>query len=400
MSTAWRQSKALVLVAALTAMAITILNLAPLAALAIGSLRSEEQWGLGAFRSLGTALDFAPVMLNSWAFALGTTAVSLVLGVSLAFLTSRTDLPATGFVRGSVLAAFVSPPWLLAMAYVFLASPNAGLINQIADAWFGVKPLNVQSLGGMIAVSSLFLFSFVFLVTEGALSQIDGSFEEAARAAGAGLLRTALRVTLPLIAPTLIAASVFSLIIAWGLFAIPAILGMPARVYVFSTQLYLLLSTFPPKYETAAALGMVFAMISLLLGAGLTFARRSLPVSRFAVVAGKGRRPATAKLGYWRPIAVAYVSLLIFLAVLLPFTVVAYMALVPNLFGEFDLSRLSLANFSYLFFDYGSLGRVTLNSLMLAGGESVLVLAVAMAATYLVQRTAWPVGRFSLCRST
>jgi iron(III) transport system permease protein len=232
---AGRRHGGLVALAGVTAAAIALLNGLPLAALAVGSLRSGGRWSLDAFAELARAMDLGPVMFNSWVFALGATALSLVLGVTLAFVTQRTDLRGAGFVRACVLANFVSPPWLLAMAYVFLASPNAGALNLLADAIAGVKPFNVQSLGGMVFVSALFLFSFVFLVTEGAIAQIDASFEEAARVAGAGVVRTALTVTLPLIAPALVAAAVFSLIIAWGLFAIPAILGMPARVYVFST---------------------------------------------------------------------------------------------------------------------------------------------------------------------
>ncbi|MFX6998527.1 hypothetical protein ABTI04_19190, partial [Acinetobacter baumannii] len=86
--------------------------------------------------------------------------LSLVLGVALAVLVARTDLPGKGLVRFTALFAFVSPPWLTAMAYVFLASPNAGYLNLAIEALIGVKPLNIHSMAGMIYVSSLFLYAY------------------------------------------------------------------------------------------------------------------------------------------------------------------------------------------------------------------------------------------------
>jgi ABC-type molybdate transport system permease subunit len=108
------------------------------------------------------------------------------------------------------------------MAYVFLASPNAGTLNVWLDALFGVKPFNVHTMTGMIFVSALFLYSFVFLAVEGALATIDSGYEEAARVAGASRWTVVRRVTLPLITPSLAAAGVL-VRHRLGLFATPAI---------------------------------------------------------------------------------------------------------------------------------------------------------------------------------
>jgi iron(III) transport system permease protein len=153
------------------------------------------------------------------------------------------------------------------------------------------------------------------------------------------------------------------------------------------------LNAFPAKYEVAAALGMVFTAISLVLGLALTFTRTALPAGRFAVVGGKGHKPAPVKLGRWRWAVGGFVATLVVLSVVLPYAVIAWMALTPNLFSAFSLSGLSLANFAYLFGEYGSLARIAGNSLALAAGESATVLAIAASAAYFVHRTRWRVGR-------
>src|SRR5262249_31179613 len=141
---------------------------------------------------------------------------------------------------------------------------------------------DVQSMTGMIFVTALFLYSFVFLTVEAALSSVDGSFEEAARVSGARAFTVVRTVTLPLVAPAIVSAIAFSVIIAWGLFAVPAILGMPSRIYVFATQLYLFLSAFPPRLELAAAMGVIFVVIAMVL-AILVWAIRGRRRRTFAV---------------------------------------------------------------------------------------------------------------------
>ena len=240
---------------AVTAAALLVLTVYPMIWLLIGSLREKGGgFGLSNFLQLTSGLSSANVLLNSWIYAFGSAGVATVIGVVLAVLVARTDVPFKRVARLSAILAFVSPPWLTAMAYVYIASPNAGFVNQLLSSLAGVRPFDVQSMAGMIFVTALFLYSFVFLTVEAALASVDGSFEEAARVSGARPLRVMRTVTLPLVAPAIVSATAFSIIIAWGLFAVPAILGMPARIYVFSTQLYLFLSAFPPRLELAAAL--------------------------------------------------------------------------------------------------------------------------------------------------
>lgn len=370
--------------------ALALINLLPLGFLAYGSLKTRDGLGLGRYAELFERFSFTAVLGNSWIYAGGTALLSMFLGVSLAVLVARTDLPGKRALRLVTTLAFVSPPWLTAMAYVFLASPNAGLINQLFFAVLGVKPLDVQTMTGMIVVSALFLYAFVFLTVEAALMAVDGAYEEAARIAGASRAGVIFRVTLPLVRPALISAGVFCLIIAWGLFATPAILGLPSRIYVFATQLYLFLNAFPPRLELAAAMGMIFCLSALALGLVLWLVRRPGARGRFAVIAGKGRRPALLPLGPMKAPALAFAWALSILAVLLPYLVIGFMSLNTAWYGEFSLERLSLRNYAYVLFEYSNTPVIIGNSLKLALSESVFVLALALAIAYLAERSRLP----------
>lgn len=385
---AWRRSPLPLF--AIVAAALAVLTVYPMVWLLIGSLRTKTGYGLTNFTDLNDKFTFANTLVNSWVFALGSAGLAMAIGVTLAVLVARTDMPFKRFARLTAILSFVSPPWLTAMAYVYVASPNAGILNQMIFAVAGFKPFDVQSMGGMIFVTSLFLYSFVFVTVEAALASVDGSFEEAARVSGAKPFVVVRTVTLPLVAPALISAAAFSVIIAWGLFAVPAILGMPARIYVFATQLYLFLNAFPPRLELAAAMGVVFVLTALLLGLLVWLAGRWRRRHSFAVVAGKGAKAAAMPLGRWRPLATAFTLIVAGVAVVVPYLVVLWMSLNTRWFGDVGLSGLSIANFRYVIFEYFAFWRVTGNSLKIAAMEVAIVLILATAVGYFARRTRLP----------
>jgi iron(III) transport system permease protein len=386
-----RRGAGLTVVYALTIAAIALVTAYPMLWLLIGSLSEKGGgYGLSNYGQLGTQFSGGSVLLNSWIFALGSAALATVIGVSLAVLVARTNVRLKKIARLSAVLTFVSPPWLTAMAYVYIASPNAGFVNQLLNQMIGVKPFNIQSMGGMVFVTGLFLYAFVFLTVEAALSSVDGSFEEAARVSGASPLTVVRTVTLSLVMPAIVSAIAFSIIIAWGLFAVPAILGMPARIYVFSTQLYLFLSSFPPKLELAAAMGVTFAVTALIVGMLIWAARRRRPSNGFSVVTGKGVRAAAIPLGRWRVAADLFILLIATLSVVGPYGVVLWMSLNTRWFGSASFSGLSFANFDYVVRGYFAFWQVTGNTFKIAAMEVVMVLVIATAVGYIVRRTNLP----------
>ena len=96
----------------------------------------------------------------------------------------------------------------------------------------------------------------VILLTP-AFRNMNAAFEEASRVAGASTLRTALRITVPVMAPTILSVLLLGTMVSLQTFEVEQVLGIPFRFFVFSTMIYDLLVTRVPRYDAATALAVV-----------------------------------------------------------------------------------------------------------------------------------------------
>jgi iron(III) transport system permease protein len=182
----------------------------------------------------------------------------LLAAAPMAWLVSRTDLPAKRLMRALILASFVTPPFLGAFAWVLLGGPNAGLINQWYYALLGLKPfeatplINIFSASGMVFVMALYTFPYVFTFAANALDAVPSELEEASAILGAPAWRTALHVTLPLVLPALLGGFIVAFLQSMTLFGTPAILALPAGIDTMTTKIWSLFQ-FPPQLGLAAA---------------------------------------------------------------------------------------------------------------------------------------------------
>jgi iron(III) transport system permease protein len=265
-------------------------------------------------------------------FALGSSSVALILGLGLAWLVERSDLPGREALRGLVLLPMATPPILLAIAWAMLLSPRNGVINQFLMNAFalGQAPFNIYTLPGMVFVQGLALVPTAYLFLSPAFANMDPSLEEAAVASGAGTFTVIRRVMLPILWPPILSAAIFLLIVSLVVFDVPGALGTPARVFVLSSQIYYLIANSPagiPLYGQVSALAMLFLLI--LLGLGFTYHRLTRHAQRYRIVTGKGFRPRVFALGRGRPVAVAALALYFLLSVIAPLLILLWMSLMP-----------------------------------------------------------------------
>ena len=116
-----------------------------------------------------------------------STLLSTVLAVPIAWSVSRTDMPAKGLVRALILGAFITPPYLGAIGWILLAGPNAGWLNRVWMALTGGHgSVNIYSFAGMVWVTALYAFPYIFVFTSAALDRVSSEMEEAANILGAG----------------------------------------------------------------------------------------------------------------------------------------------------------------------------------------------------------------------
>ncbi|MFF4567749.1 ABC transporter permease [Streptomyces sp. NPDC001435] len=197
--------------------------------------------------------------------ATAATAVSLILGVPLAWLLARTKFPGRGFVRALVTLPLVLPPVVGGVALLLGLGRN-GVVGQWLDSWFGITlPFTTA---GVVVAEAFVAMPFLVITVEGTLRAADPRFEEAATTLGASRFTAFRRVTLPLIAPGIAAGSVLAWARALGEFGATITFAgnFPGRTQTMPLAVYLALQNDP---EAAIALSLVLLTVSIAVLAGL-----------------------------------------------------------------------------------------------------------------------------------
>jgi iron(III) transport system permease protein len=356
------------------------------ASLHTGFLSNDAQWSLANYASAFSDLGFYRLLGNSALYGGGVAALAVVLGFGLAFLYARTDAPLRGLGMATALVPLILPGILNTVAWLFLASPRIGLLNALAEAVLHVRPFNVYSLPGMIFVQAMHVAPTAFILAAATFTSMDPSMEEAAIASGAGSLTAFRRVTLALARPAIVAAALLVFIQTIASFEVPQLVGVPANISVFTTQIYGALQAFPPNYGGAAAMGGVVLVIA---AAGVALANRLNAAGRHATVTGKAFRPRRIELGAMRPLAGAAILGFFTVAVVLPLAVLVWSSLLPTFEAPSAaaLHRVTLANYAAMW-NYPLIRNALLNSTItsLSAGAIVTVLTAIVAYVTLKSR--------------
>jgi iron(III) transport system permease protein len=260
---------------------------------------------------------------NSLIFAGGSTLVALLAGVPLGWLLVRTDLPLRRTFLVLALFPLVVPGVLYTIAWIFLGSPNAGLINTAV----GRQVVDIFGLPGMIVVQGFHLTPLVLLLTAAAVRSLDGALEDAALAAGASLGTVLRRITLPLLRPAVLAGTLVSLIRALESFEVPALLGIPGGTWVFTSRIFSALGRFPDGVALAGAYAL--PLLALTCTGALVLASLTRRQRAYETVGGRtgGRRPLP--LGAWRLPLAAGVAAYLLVSVVLPAVTLLWISTQP-----------------------------------------------------------------------
>src|ERR1700741_2868882 len=151
----------------------------PLSWLAVYSLTDKARhFTLSNFETLFSDPDFLDPLLTTAIIAFSSATICCVVAAPISWLVSRTDMPGRATIRALVTAAFVTPPFLGAVAWELLAAPNSGLLNQLYRFVTGAESdsylFNIYSMGGIIFVISCYTFPFVFVLVANALDTMPG----------------------------------------------------------------------------------------------------------------------------------------------------------------------------------------------------------------------------------
>ncbi len=368
-------------------LALIVLVVLPLGFLLWGSLRGEGGLSFQHFEEVATGRLYVTALKNSLILGAWTGLFSMIIGLALAWAVSRTNVPGKALIQITASLSYLSPPFLTAIAFVYLYSPNAGLLNVLFRDVLGLPWLtfNVFSMTGLVLVTVLHTFPFVYLLASSALLSVDASYEEAAQILGASKLRTAFSVTAPLVAPAILSGTLLSFVNAIALFGSQAIIGLPGRIVTLPTRIYALFD-YPPEYGLASALSLLFVIITV---AALYLQRAFLARRSYVTLGGKGARPQLMDLGPARWLVLGFVILTFIVAIILPYSTLIAVSFSKS-WGLDFWKGLTLANYKFILFEYNVTQRAILNSLGLATVAATIAVLLGAVIGWIDLRTRIP----------
>ncbi len=243
------------------------------------------------------------------------TAWAGALGVPLAWLTVRSDLPARGLIRWLAPLPLAIPPYIGAIVYQILLAPGGILPNLLG---LSSLPVSLYSLWGASWILGLFTYPYLYLLVSGALERTNPSLEEAARGAGCSPRQVLLRTTLPLLRPSLVAGGLIVFLYGWADFGVVSLL----RVRTLTTIIYDYLQG-TLDWALPAALSVLLAAITILV---LLLQLRVLGRAGYAQIVSGAKPPPKVALGIWRWPAFAYAAGVLTLSLLLPLGLLTFQA--------------------------------------------------------------------------
>ncbi len=378
----------------------------PLLMLLYGSIRSAPIGEPGATFTLQNYVkayfdrEFYLLFLNSVYYALGTCAVTFLIGTFLAWVSERTNTPFKKLFVVMSLVPFIIPGILSTISWILLLSPKIGLINLVVKELLGLEsaPFNVYTMWGMIWAESIHLYPLVFLLMSAAFRNMDTSLEEAALTAGSSTLTTFWRVTLPLMRPAMFSVLLVIFIRGIEAFEVPALIGVPAKIPVFTTKIFLAIHQFPSDFGLAGAYAVTLLAISTV--GVLIYGRITRKEERYATVTGKGYRPRVIDLGGWKYLTCGIAFLIFLLAVIFPIFVLLWSSFIPyyGVPSRELMGKMTWANFTYIL-NYPLAWTAFKNSFYLSVGSATLVMLLTSIIAWITVKTKLP-GRALLDNMT
>ncbi len=314
----------------------------PMGVLVFDSVYQNGHFNLNNYKVVYSTIVNWKALTNTVELSLMVMVASVIITFPLAWLVGRTDLPGKKTYRTLLVASYMIPPYVGAIAWVQLLNPSVGYLNQILKWVFNLQqsPFDIYTFGGLAWVLTLFYSPFAFITISRAMEKMDPTLEEAARVSGASPLKTLVDVTLPLMAPSILAGGLLVFIAAGSCFGIPAIVGMPGNIEVMTTRIVTYIYMGDEKgIRDATALATSLMLIANSL---LFFMTWMLGRKDYTTISGKSTRPNMVELGKWKWPAFIGVGLYAMIAVIIPLFSILVTSLLKSMSKPVGLDNLSL----------------------------------------------------------
>lgn len=264
-------------------------------------------------------------LLRSMMVCSMTMVFSAIIGVFIAYIMTRYNVPGKNILHVLIIMSLMSPPFIGAYSWIVLLGRN-GLLARAMDT-IGLTAPTIYGRNGIIFVFTLHLFPYVYLYTSGAMNSIDSSLEEAAENLGMNKLRRIMTVTIPVVMPSILAGCIMVFMTSLADFGTPMLLGegytvLPVLVY----NEYMSESAVDPYM--ASALSVIIVSCSLVM-----LGIQKLVVDKKNYTMSTLRPPQETKLHGWRRALMALPIYIVLFLALLPQVVVICQSFVERSFS-------------------------------------------------------------------
>jgi iron(III) transport system permease protein len=350
-------------------------------------LGEGSEWSAENYRAVFASSSTWGSILTTLVFSVGAVLIAGLVSITLAWVIECTDVPCRRLLYILVVATAGIPGLVYAISWSLLLNPTNGVINQFLESTIGIT-FNAVSLPGMILVEGLRLVPLTFLLVTPAFRRMNGSLVDAGATSGASPLTTFRKVTLPLLAPALLAALIYNWVSALQDLDVPLVLGLPGGVDVLSLQVYLSVAPLAglPNYGLSSTYGILLFFVSVLpLVVYWRIIRKS---NRYATMGGKGHRVRKTKLGKLRFPVLAGMLGYASLVTLLPLLIVFWTSVQPYYSGvsRAAFGRVTFENFRKAL-ELESLPPIIGNTLLMAVVTAMAASALSLTISWLVVRS-------------
>jgi iron(III) transport system permease protein len=300
---------------------------------------------------------------NTLTLVISVTAGTTIIGVSMAWLTERTNLPGRKIFRWLLALPLAIPPYIGAIIHLALLRPRGGIvsqwIDQISNGFISLP--NPTGFWGATFVLIIFSFPYIFLLTGAAFRSMNASIDEAARMLGRNAWQTFWHVLLPILRPGIIAGAIlvaFDILAEYGTVAL-------LRFETFSSAIFVQLAG---RYDRSAA--SILSSVLILLALFFLFAEIKMQgKAQFTQIGAHWRPAKLINLGKYRGLALAAVLLVVFLSFIVPLTFLVYWS-IEGILDNTLLSSMQVGS--------KGIGNYVLNSFWCAGFAAILAVLLSL----------------------
>lgn len=210
----------------------------PVSRLVINAFQTKDAVGVfsfGNFVKFFSRAYYRNAIWNSVKVTFTATILTIAIGVTLAYITTNFKVKAVKAINVIIIISMFSPPFIGAYSWILMLG-RAGVITTFFKNTFGITLPTIYGYNGILLVFTLKLFPYIYMYAKGALRKVDKALGEAAESLGDHGLRKVLKVSLPLITPTILAGAAIVFLRAFADYGTPRLIGegytvMPVLVY-------------------------------------------------------------------------------------------------------------------------------------------------------------------------